>query len=306
VARGPIDGVGIYDREYYRQQRPGLRLAMPQSAVVTLILINVAVYVVDMFSQHLAYRWLAVRATSLTDWRFLWQFLTYGFVHDPRDISHIVLNMFGLWMLGRDVESRYGTKEFLRLYLVLIVVGGLVWAIVSRIAANPLAGNPPLLGASGAIVGIVILYALNFPHRTMLFMFVVPMPAWVLGLLVVGFDLLGQMGWLGHGTGHSQVAYLVHLTGAAFAAAYFFFRWNFGWLFSGNFQLPRWKRKPRLRIHDPEEDDEPSDVAEEDVDRILEKIYREGEASLTRKERRVLETASRAYQRRRRPEGMRD
>ena len=77
--------------------------------------------------------------------------------------------------------------------------------------------------------------------------------------------------------------------------------WNLTRLTEGRIAWPSFRRKPRLRIHKPEQ--EPGSDLSAEVDRILEKIYREGEASLTAKERKTLETASREYQKRRRNEG---
>lgn len=299
--RGQIDGVGLYDRDYYRPDRPGFFLAIPQSAVVTLILINVAVYLADALfggQAHWVDDLLSARVGTLTQPQYWWQFLTYGFVHDPRALTHIVFNMLALWFLGREVENRYGTAEFTRLYLVMVVVGGIVWAVVGKLSGLPrvIDGrllDPSVIGASGAIAGIVVLFALNFPRRIILFMFFLPMPAWVLGVLLVFLDA-----WNAVADRHSQVAYVVHLAGAAFAFIYFQQQWNFGRLFSG-FHWPRLRSRPRLRVHDPDELEEDEGVPEAEVDRILEKIHREGEASLTRKERGILENASREYQRRR-------
>ena len=152
-----------------------------------------------------------------------------------------------------------------------------------------------LIGAAGAISGVVILYAVNFPRRILLLMFVIPVPAWLVGFLQVGYDIFGAMA-RAHG---DNIAYTVHLAGAALAFLYYHQRWNFGqWLGRLPFRWP--PARPRLKVHEEEPDEpEPDGVAEEEVDRILEKIHREGEASLTRKERRILETASREYQRRR-------
>ncbi len=223
-----------------------------------------------------------------------WQFLTYGFVHDPSDVQHIVFNMLALFFLGRDVEEWYGTREFIRLYLVMLVFGSVVWA-----AANSLFDpqRPAVLfGASGAIAGVVVLYALNFPKRILLFMFVLPLPAWLMGALVVAYDIWGAMK-----PGDSHVAYSVHLAGAAFALAYFQLHWNLGRYYDSAAAWLKGRSRPSLKVFKPENKPNPR-VADEEVDRILEKIHREGENSLTRKERRVLESASREYQRRRRTE----
>ena len=133
---------------------------------------------------------LAARVGTLTHPLFWWQFLTYGFVHVASP-GHIIGNMLGLWFLGRDIEDLYGRAEFYRLYLAMVVVGGVVWAAVNKIS-DP--SSPPAVGASAAVAGIVVLYALNFPRRTMLLFFVLPIPAWVLGVALVAGDILGATG----------------------------------------------------------------------------------------------------------------
>jgi membrane associated rhomboid family serine protease len=290
--------VGIYDRDYYRRERSSFALRLPRSAVITLIVINVIVYVADAllpsygratWSQY----YCAATVGTLTKPYLWWQFLTYGFVHD-RGPSHILFNMLGLWFLGRDVEEVYGSREFTRLYLAIIFVAGLAWAAAGWMISAP--AYSTVFGASGAIAGLVVLYALHFPRRIILFMFVIPMPAWVFGLLVVLSDVLGATGY----HPESRIAYGVHLAGAAFAFIYYQQGWNFGRLFQGRFHF-RWPHlgpRPRLQVHQPENADD-DDISDEEVDRILEKIHREGESSLSRKERRILQHASREYQRRR-------
>ena len=300
--------MGIYDREYYRQERTGFSLAWPRSAVAMLVLANVAVYLAEMVANeprsNVVVEWLSAYVWTLKYPWMWWQFVTYGFVHDTQSLQHLAFNMLTFWFLGRDVEAWYGTKEFTRLYFVLLVVGSVTWAVVN--AFGPSMAGGPLFGASGAVVGVVVLYALIFPRRMLYVMFVLPMPAWAVGAFFVAQDMLGAMGWeIFGGAGRAanvHVAYAVHLAGAAFAFVYFRRRWNFGRMLGGRFRI-RWpiRSKPTLHVHQPDEDESlPEGVAEEEVDRILDKIHREGESSLTRKERRVLEEASREYQRRRR------
>ena len=276
--RGLTNGVGIYDREYYRQERFGFGSAVSRSAVLTIILVNAAVYIAELLFGDNLILLLSAHTSTLTQPWMWWQFLTYGFVHDPNNFAHILGNMAGLFFLGRDVEEWYGKKEFTRLYLVLLVVGSVAWAIVNRV--NGLPGWVPLMGASGAVTGVVVLYALLFPRNKLLFMFFIPMPAWVLGLMVVIFDIVGATGHgdvIGGALGqdpHVNIAYAVHLAGAAFAFIYFRQRWNFGRMFQGRFHWPSMFTRSRLRVHRPDEDEEQGEVAEEEVDRILEKIHR--------------------------------
>jgi membrane associated rhomboid family serine protease len=297
--------MGIYDRDYYRQARPSRSMPGPRTVVGALILANVVVYVVEWvllpllhgdlaLSQHFE-RLFHASVGTLTSPLQWWQFITYGFLHAQQP-QHIIFNMLGLFFLGRDVEELYGPKEFLRLYLVLLVFGSLVWA-----AAGKLQGAPELssvVGASGALAGIVVLYALNFPRRTLLLFFVLPVPAWFVGILVVGMDIHGAVAR----PEGSRIAYAVHLAGAAFALLYYGLGWNFGRLWPKSFSFSlRWLRpRPKLRVRSPDDEvGQPEGNLTEEVDRILEKISREGESSLTRKERRTLETASRRYQKRR-------
>ena len=284
--------MGLYDRDYYRPEHPTWTASGSRSAVGILIGINVAVWVLDVFVlDGVITRHLAATVGTLTRPWMWWQFITYGFVHDPNQVAHVAFNMLGLYFLGRDIEDVYGTKQFTLLYLAMIVFGGVLWA-----AAETLHGAPEQLsvvGASGAISGIVALYALNFPRRMLMLYFVIPVPAWFAGVLLVAVDAYGAIAQ----PEGSQVAFLVHLGGAGLALIYYLAGWNFAKWVPSSFSV-RWpRRRPKLRVHAPDADEEPN--LSDEVDRILEKISREGETSLTRQERRTLETASRQYQKRR-------
>ena len=294
--------MGIYDRDYYRDDRGGLSLRLPVTVVGWIILLNVLVYLFDNLltaEDHRVFDFLALRVSDLVHPWYWWRFLTYGFVHAPwPNFTHILFNMLGLFFLGREIEFHYGRKEFLWLYLALVVASGVIWA-----AANYLVGSPGVVvGASGAVVGVVVLYALNFPRRTLLLWGILPIPAWLLGVILVVMDLQGAA--FGGGAGGPAVAYGVHLGGAAFAFLYHQFGWR---LTSVGSQLSAWatrmKTRPVLRVHDPDHHEQEMN---DEVDQILDKIHREGEASLTRRERRILENASREYQRRRRSEDTSD
>jgi hypothetical protein len=170
-----------------------------------------------------------------------------------------------------------------------------VWCIIARL--NGAQGDAGIVGASGAIAAVVVLFAFNFPNVTILLFFVIPMPAWLLGVGIVAYDIIGALG----GDRGAHVAYTAHVAGAAFALLYYKLGWNFS-SFGGGLRWPRFpvRNKPRLRVHrPPDEDSAPPDNFAAEVDRILEKIYREGEAGLTPKERSTLEAASRKYQERR-------
>jgi len=129
--------MGIYDRDYYREQPQGLSLRGPRTVVGILILLNVLVYLADLIFWPQS-RWLSERLLCLSNhtlWQpyLWWQFLTYGFAHGEWP-GHIVFNMLQLWFLGRAVEVHYGRAEFLRFYLASLIVGGVIWALRARFA----------------------------------------------------------------------------------------------------------------------------------------------------------------------------
>lgn len=279
--------MGLYDRDYIREDdQQGFFLGAQRSMVTTLILINVGVFLVDMLMEGKLSKILELQPDLFQRPWNAWQLLTAGFAHDPRNITHIGFNMFELWLFGRDVEAIYGRKEFLRLYLSLIVLSSFVWVI----SATAMHRSGPMLGASGAVVGIMILFVLHFPRRLINIWFIFPVPAWLLGSLCILQNVLGL------GERRANIAYETHLAGAAFAYIYYATGWNLGRWWPSKFSLGSLKPRPKLRVHEPERDESLSDQ----VDRILEKISREGEASLTAQERRTLEDASRRYQQRKR------
>ncbi|HVU88070.1 MAG TPA: rhomboid family intramembrane serine protease [Pirellulales bacterium] len=284
--------MGIYDREYYQEQRPGFVLGGGARTMVTnLILINVAVYILDLFTDGSLRENLSLRPDLFRHPWNAWQLLTAGFIHSY-DMWHILVNMLVLFFFGRDVEAIYGRMEFLRIYLSLVVLSSLAWVVSQTIWDRHAAA---MMGASGAVMGIMVLYILHFPRRMIYIWGVFPVPAWALGILYVGSDFMGFVGPQHRGAG-PRVAYETHLAGAAFAALYYYLHINLGQLLpSGGFR--GWRPRPRLRVHDPRP--EGSERLDDRVDAILDKVSREGIDSLSASERQMLEDASRRYQRRR-------
>jgi membrane associated rhomboid family serine protease len=215
-----------------------------------------------------------------------YQLLTYGFLHDPQDVTHILMNMLVFWMFGRELEMRYGRTEFVVFYLVGIIIAGLAWSLIEAASGVP----SVLLGASGGVSALFALYAFNFPHRKVLFMFVIPMPLWLAAAVLLFFDVRHAMDKSGH------IAGTAHLAGAAFGALYYWRHWRLSPWLSRLPSMPTMRRRPALRVHEP--DDAEDDLSAR-VDAILKKIQDEGQDSLTWNERRILEKASRRYQEKR-------
>jgi membrane associated rhomboid family serine protease len=288
--------MGIYDRSYYREDNElDLRPSWNQrSAVSTLIIINVAVFLANVFLskdfvvgyQGAVNEFLMLRGGDATKPLMWWHTLTYGFCHDAFGFMHLAMNMLGLYFLGRTVEERYGRLEFYRIYLITVVVCGAVWLLKEYAFKS----NGSMLGASGAVMCISMLFVFNYPTaRVTLFVF--PVPAWVLGVILVLTNIVSSP--------TSSIATDVHLTGVLCAAAYFYFGLSFRFL--GDLQ-GTWRRQwrkvtgPKLKIHNVETG-APSSEADE-ADRILAKIHESGQDSLSSKERKFLEKYSRAVRER--------
>lgn len=104
----------------------------------------------------------------------VWQLVTYMFLHDPFGFMHILINMLSLWMFGSDLERMWGTRNFVKFYMVCGVGAGVCVVILNALFGNVMA---PTIGASGAIYGLLLAFGILFPERTILFMLLFPMKA---------------------------------------------------------------------------------------------------------------------------------
>jgi membrane associated rhomboid family serine protease len=132
-----------------------------------------------------------------------WQIVTYAFLHGS--VSHLVFNMFGLYMFGQDLERVWGPQRYLLYYTVSVVS-----AAVVQLAFAAWSGSPsPTVGASGGVFGLLLAFALYFPQRrVMLLIPPIPMPAWVFATLYGIVELV--LGVTGTASG---VAHFAHLGG---------------------------------------------------------------------------------------------
>jgi membrane associated rhomboid family serine protease len=287
--------MGFADRGYYRSESPSFMEEW--TGVLTIIVANVAVWVANLLgaNEFPLSRFLALEGDLPNHLLKAWELVSYGFVHDSQNPWHLVFNMLALWFFGREVEAIMGRAEFLRFYFTAIVIAGLAWLVSVQIGSPLFAPRMFLVGASGAVMAVLAVFIWYFPRQTVLLWGVLPVPAWALGVLYFVSDLQGAA------SGGGQVANVAHLAGAIFGGLYAWQGWNLG----GFTDLRERFRRSRMRVVRPD-DDEPgrrgpdarSQSAldaelQEAVDRILEKISRSGEGSLTNDERDTLTRASR-------------
>jgi membrane associated rhomboid family serine protease len=324
--------MGIYDREYYRDETGGsgwLSGVAPMTRM--LILVNVGVFLAQLF---LGGDWLtetfSARSDAIFEHFHVWQLVTYSFLHDTGSLWHIALNMLFLFFVGREVEPIYGSREFLWFYVGGAAVAGLVWSLIDYF--GPTHGHQNiLLGASGAVTAVLMVFVLYYPQREFLIWGVLPVRAWMLLAFYIGQEVyavltMAQMQRHGVAPPGANVAYTAHLAGYAYGWAYKAsgFRWT------RLFRFPFFQNRPRLRIVPPEPrerswprtsstattlPDPPApfspsarpastSVLAEDqldarLDEVLAKIAREGRGSLTDEEHRILQEASRRAQNKR-------
>ena len=284
--------MGIESRDYLRHGNGGggnyrtFQMSSGGWAIKYLIIANVIIFLLELMAPETVNLLALQRDAALSSFQ-IWRFLTYGFCHSTASLGHIFFNMFILWMFGRSVEPVLGSREFLAFYLISVVISGLC-----HIAISP----NPVIGASGGVMAVVFLTAMYFPRMTVLLMFVFPIELRWLAVLYAVVDLFGFMNPRG-----DIVAHFAHLGGAAFGVAYKYYGWNLTRTFQGKwsrFQSNRAVRKSKFKVYSEPEPHLNRASLDERVDAILEKISREGEASLTDQERELLKEASSKYKKR--------
>ena len=140
-----------------------------------------------------------VPANVVRGW--LWQPLTYMFLHNPGSIFHILFNMLMLWMFGGELERHWGSRAFLRFYLVAGAGGGISAALLG-VASGPIAAATPTIGASGALFGLFAAYGMIFARRTILFMLIFPMQARHMAWILIGINFFYLLSQPGSGVSH--------------------------------------------------------------------------------------------------------
>ena len=138
---------------------------------------------------------------------FLWQLVTYLFLHGG--ISHLLFNLIALWMFGGELENYWGSPKFLRYFFFCGVGAGICTVVFSPDQFVP------VIGASGAIYGLLLAYGWLFPNRPIYIYFLFPIPAKYFVILFGLIEFFSSLGGTGGG-----VAHLTHLGGLLFGLSY--------------------------------------------------------------------------------------
>ncbi len=173
------------------------------TAIKAIIVANVVLFFASAFSRTVIDELGLVPYLFLHELR-LWQPVTYMFVH--AGIFHILFNMLGLWLIGTELERIWGTQYFVKFYFVTGIGAGLLtvaFALLPFGFARQVYGSN-IIGASGAIYGLLLAYALYFPDRPIYMYFLFPIPAKYF-VLILGRDRLLLVAW-NHGRGGQRHA----------------------------------------------------------------------------------------------------
>ena len=189
------------------------------NVIFVLIGLNLLVYLAQLFLKNLPITpLLSMIPVFIIGRGWIWQFVTYMFVHDPRSISHLLFNMFALFVFGRPVERRMGSYEFLLFYLSTGILAGVFSFAVYIFTGNFLIF---LMGASGAVFAVQLAFAAFFPDSIVYVWGILPLRAPV---MVLGFTAL-ELFLIFTGLG-GNVAHATHLAGFGFAWLYFLIRFG--------------------------------------------------------------------------------
>jgi membrane associated rhomboid family serine protease len=304
---------------YYQPRGIGRGFFSFPPVIKNLIIINGIVFFIQILLEKLTLggipfwyilnKWFALNPISGYDlnnqpFNFqIWQLVTYQFMHSTSGFSHILFNMFGLWMFGSSIEDIMGSKKFLIFYLLAGVSAGLLHLFLSPILGGLQAIT---IGASGAVYGVLIAYALFFPDNLIYLYFFIPVKAkYFIGFLVV-------IEFLAVNSANDNVAHLAHLGGALFGFLfiyfdknsnvgiknlfnknYYFKQNNSKSIFSNPFSKPKSTKKNAeyADFYDLNSKDE-IQVTQKEIDEILDKISQSGYQNLTEQEKKILFEAS--------------
>ena len=236
-------------------------------AIKILVSINFGIFVLQTISgaESLFFPLFGLVPKLVWSQFMLWQPFTYLFFHGG--VWHVLINMFVLWMFGSELERLWGKVHFLRFYFITGIGAGLLTMLFG------LDSITPIVGASGAVYGILLAYGLTYPNRTIYLYGIIPIKSlW----FIIG---IGTIAFISSFDGGSQISHLTHLSGMVIG--YFVLkkpvRLNDLW-----FSIR--KRTMEYKVQQQEKKFSEQQAIELDIDRILDKIHREGFDSLSEEE----------------------
>ena len=270
--------------KYRLQFNPGEVAYKPQlftDAIKILVSVNFGIYILQSVSgkEDVFFRLFGLVPSTFISDLMLWQPFTYMFFHAPFyssvGISHILLNMLGLWVFGRELEQAWGKTKFLRYYFIIGIGSGLITYFFQMNSDNP------VIGASGAVYGILLAYGVSYPNRMLYIWGLIPVRSmW----LVIVMGSIAFFGLLGNADGISHVT---HISGMLIGYVLIKKKWRLHDIW---FAIR--KKTVEFQVQRYEEKSIKKKMLQKDIDVILEKIQKVGFIGLSDKEKSKLYEAS--------------
>jgi len=212
-------------------------------AVRALLYANGIAYLVSLFYAPLL-EWFGLIPQRVIEDRWIWQPVTYMFLH-ARTPTHILFNMLILWMFGVELERMWRTKFFLKYYFVVGIGAGLISVLVSLLPfeATHATYRADIIGASGALYGLLFAFAYYFPERPILMFLFFPVPAKYF------VAILGAIAFIMSVEGNGTVAATTHLGGLL--VGYIYLQGGRGgWTAEIKYRYLKWKMNRMRRKFD--------------------------------------------------------
>ena len=261
----------MYDRNYEMSFGGSMT-----SGVKNLIIANGAVFMLQMIGV-ISTQFFGLVPALVVQKLYVWQLVTYMFLHGG--MFHIFLNLFVLWMFGSEIERHWGTREFYKYYFITGFGAGIFNVVFQHSAQFS------IVGASGAIYGLLLAYGLMFPNRPILLYFLFPIPAKYFVLLFGALAFFSAFS-----AGNDGIAHFAHLGGMVVGFLYLRFDWRISQALS---QLKSTGRSKVMNLHRGKNDD--SEDVKGRIDEILDKINEVGYENLTEEEKGILHRASKYF-----------
>lgn len=192
--------------------------------IITLVIWAAGQIILERFLKVNFSTWFILHPDQVIENFRVWQTFTYMFFHAPDQPSHILFNGLMLWLFGSELEKHWGSRFFTIYYFVCGVGAALVYcvgmALYTLATGNQIPLEIPVMGASGALFGLLIAYGIVFSERVIYFMGLFPMKAKYFAMIAAALDFSSL---LTSGKSGGEVAYLCHLGGAAVG---FIFLWG--------------------------------------------------------------------------------
>ena len=263
-----------YQRQQWKQNP--LSPSLFTDAIKFIISINFLIFILQYLSgmEDELFTIFGIVPSKTFGELMLWQPITYLFFHGG--IWHVLINMFVLWMFGSELEKFWGKKEFLRFFFITGIGSGLITILFSLSSTNP------VVGASGAIYGVLLAYGFMFPNRLVYLYFLIPIKVKYLVILIGAIAFFSSLN-----PGNSNISHLTHLSGMVIGFIYL--RSSINWNTINHFVI---HRKDEIKRHYEDKKNEKREALKLQVDAILDKINDVGYDNLSESEREFLFKAS--------------